>query len=197
MVTSSVSNEGKTVFAVSLARSVALTGSKVLLIACDLRRPSIGNLFGVKADPGLLAFLDDDTDKSKIVMIDPGSGLHFIPVGSGTSNPQELLGSNHMKTLIDTMRDRYDLIVLDTPPSLTLSDAVVLSHFADATIFIVRWGQTPRSVVSGALNSFRVIGGKLAGVVLSRIDMRSHATYAYGHPGYHDGYYGKYDSRNS
>jgi capsular exopolysaccharide synthesis family protein len=194
MVTSSLPNEGKTVFAVSLARSVAQAGGKALLIDCDLRRPSIGKLFGVEADPGLLAFFDDRADKSEVVKIDPDSGLHFIPVSSGTSNPQDLLGSKHMKALIDVMRDRYDLIVLDTPPLLTLSDGVVLSHSADATIFLVRWAQTPRSVVSEALKSFRAIGGKLAGVVLSRVDMRSHATYAYGAPGYYDSYYGKYDS---
>src|ERR1700691_2150718 len=94
-----------------------------------------------------------------------------------------------MKALLDVMRERYDLIVLDTPPLLAVSDALVLSHYADATIFLARWARTPRTVVLGALKSFRTIGTKLAGAVLTRVDMRSHSTYGYGDPGYYYGYY--------
>jgi capsular exopolysaccharide synthesis family protein len=192
MVTSSLPDEGKTVFALSLARSVAKSGGKALLIDCDLRRPSIAKQFNVESKPGLLAFFDDGADKSKIISVDAESGLHFIATPSGTPNPQDLLGSKHMKALIDVMRDRYDLIVLDTPPLLAVSDALVLSHAVDATIFLVRWAKTPRQVVLGALKSFRTLGGRLAGVVLSRVDMRQHATYGYGDPGYYYGYYGRY-----
>jgi capsular exopolysaccharide synthesis family protein len=192
MVTSSLPDEGKTVFALSLARSVAKSGGKALLIDCDLRRPSIAKQFGVESNPGLLAFFDDAADKSKIICIDAESGLHYIPTPSGTPNPQDLLGSKHMKALIDVMRERYDLIVLDTPPLLAVSDPLVLSHSVDATVFLVRWARTPRQVVLGAMKSFRTLGGKLAGVVLSRVDMRQHATYGYGDPGYYYGYYGRY-----
>jgi capsular exopolysaccharide synthesis family protein len=192
MVTSSLPDEGKTVFALSLARSVAKSGGKALLIDCDLRRPSIAKQFNVEAKPGLLAFFDDTADKSKIISVDAESGLHYITTASGTPNPQDLLGSKHMKALIDVMRERYDLIVLDTPPLLAVSDSLVLSHVADATIFLVRWAKTPRQVVLGAIKSFRTLGGKLAGVVLSRVDMRKHATYGYGDPGYYYGYYGRY-----
>jgi capsular exopolysaccharide synthesis family protein len=196
-VTSSLPDEGKTVFALSLARSVAKSGGKALLIDCDLRRPSIAKQFNVDPKQGLLAFFDDSTDKSKIINIDAKSGLHFITASSGTPNPQDLLGSKHMKALIDIMRERYDLIVLDTPPVLAVSDALVLSHIVDATIFLVRWAKTPRQVVLGALKSFRTLGGKLAGVVLSRVDMRQHATYGYGDPGYYYGYYGRYSGYDS
>src|SRR6202167_4150017 len=95
-----------------------------------------------------------------------------------------------MKALLDVMRERYDLIVLDTPPLLAVSDALVLSHFADATIFLTRWERTPRLVVLGALKSFRTSGSKLAGAVLTRVDMRSHSTYGYGDLGFYYGYYG-------
>jgi len=194
MVTSSLPEEGKTIFSLSLARSVAKSGGKALLIDCDLRRPAIAKIFDVDADPGLLSLFDDGASMASVIKVDEISGMDFIPVASKTSNPQDLLGSKHMKTLIDTMRKRYDLIVLDTPPLLAVSDALVLSHFADATIFIARWARTPRSVVLGALKTFRTIGGKLAGVVLSRVDMRSHSTYGYGDPGYYYGYYGKHHS---
>jgi exopolysaccharide transport family protein len=197
MVTSSLPDEGKTVFALSLARSAAKSGGKALLIDCDLRRPSIAKQFHVEPKPGLLAFFDDSADKSKLIRIDAESGLHYITTPSGTPNPQDLLGSKHMKALIDVMRDRYDLIVLDTPPLLAVSDALVLSHVTDATIFLVRWAKTPRQVVLGALKSFHTLGGKMAGVVLSRVDMRKHATYGYGDPGYYYGYYGRYSGYDS
>jgi succinoglycan biosynthesis transport protein ExoP len=193
MITSSLPDEGKTTFALSFARSGAKSGERVLLIDCDLRRPSIGKLFNVDGEPGLLTLFDDKsskTSKTSSINVDEASGMHFIPVASKTPNPQDLLGSKHMKALLDVMRERYDLIVLDTPPLLAVSDALVLSHYADATIFLSRWARTPRTVVFGALKSFRTIGTKLAGAVLTRVDMRSHATYGYGDPGYYYGYYG-------
>jgi capsular exopolysaccharide synthesis family protein len=193
MITSALPDEGKTTFAVSFARSVAVSGEKVILIDCDLRKPGIAKIFGVDPEPGLLALFDDKASKvikSSAIRIDEESGMHFIPVTAKTSNPQDLLGSNHMKALLDVMRERYDLIVLDTPPVLAVSDSLVLSHHADATIFLTRWARTQRSVVLGALKSFRTIGTKLAGAVLTRVDMQSHSTYGYGDPGYYYGYYG-------
>ena len=197
MITSSLPDEGKTTFALSFARSGAKSGERVLLIDCDLRRPAIGKLFGVDPEPGLLTLFDDKANKpskASAIRIDEPSGMHFIPVGSKTPNPQDLLGSKHMKALLDVMRERYDLIVLDTPPLLAVSDALVLSHFADATIMLTRWARTPRTVVLGALKSFRASGTKLAGAVLSRVDMNSHSTYGYGDPGYYYGYYGNDNS---
>jgi polysaccharide biosynthesis transport protein len=193
MITSSLPDEGKTTFAVSFARSGAKSGEKVLLIDCDLRRPSVGKIFGIEDDTGLITLFDEKAsraNKSDAIKTDAPSGMHFIPVSSKTPNPQDLLGSKHMKALLDVMRERYDLIVLDTPPLLAVSDALVLSHYADATIFLCRWARTPRTVVIGALKSFRTIGTKLAGAVLTRVDMRSHSTYGYGDPGYYYGYYG-------
>jgi capsular exopolysaccharide synthesis family protein len=196
LVTSSLSDEGKTVFALSLARSAAKSGLRTLLIDCDLRRPSIAKLLNVDSKPGLLAFFDDNADKSMIISLDTESGLQVITAPSGTPNPQDLLGSKHMKALIDGMRDHYDFIVLDTPPLLAVSDAVALSHAADATIFLVRWAKSPRKIVRGTLKSFHALGGKLAGVVLSRVDMRKHATYGYGNIGYYnESYAGRNGSR--
>lgn len=192
MVTSSLPAEGKSVFALSLARSVASSGGRALLIDCDLRRPTLASNLGVDANPGLLGLFEEGVSLESVRRVEEMSGMHFIPTSPGTPNPQDLLGSKHMKTLLDNMRDQYDLIVLDSPPVLAVSDALILSHIVDTTMFLVRWGKTPRPVVTGALKAFRSNGGNLAGVVLSRVDFRQHATYGYGDSGYYYGHYGKH-----
>jgi len=194
MITSSLPDEGKSVFALSLARSVAKSGVRSLLIDCDLRRPSMAKILKLDMDPGLLAVFDGTKDLSKVIQVDKPSGMHFIAVATGTPNPQDLLGSNQMKSLLDSLRNQYELIVLDTPPILAVSDGIVLSHLVDATIFLVRWAKTPRTVVLGALKTLRTVGGKVAGVVLSRVDLQQHAAYGYGDPGYYYGYYGEHNT---
>jgi polysaccharide biosynthesis transport protein len=197
MVTSALPAEGKTCFAASLARSVAASGGRALLIDCDLRHPSVGKLFGATGDaagPGLVALFTEGADTSKMVQVDEKSGMHFIPSRGGTSNPQDLLGSAQMSKFLKTMRAQYDVIIIDAPPVLAVSDALVLSHLADATLFLVRWERTPRAVTIGALKSLRTQGGRVAGAVLSRVNVRKHAKYGYGDSAYYYGYYGGYYS---
>jgi succinoglycan biosynthesis transport protein ExoP len=188
LVTSSLPSEGKTVFATSLARSVARSGGRSLLIDCDLRRPGVARILGATPNSGLVDFFDGSVPVESIIQTDEGSGMHFIPAKSGTANPQDLLGSQHMKSLLEQMRSRYDLIVLDSPPVLVVSDPIILSHAADATMYIVRWEKTPRHVVEGAVKMLRTNGGQIAGAVLSRVNTRRHAAYGYGDSAY---YYGR------
>ena len=188
LVTSSLPSEGKTVFATSLARSVARSGSRSLLIDCDLRRPGVSRLLRPTQDVGLVNLFDDAVSVDSLIQIDEGSGMHFIPAVGGTANPQDLLGSQHMRSFIDQMRSKYDLIVLDSPPVLVVSDAIILSHIADTTMYIVRWEKIPRHVVAGAVKMLRANGGHIAGAVLSRVNTRRHAAYGYGDSAY---YYGR------
>ena len=193
LVTSSLPAEGKTVFSTSLARSVARSGGRSLLIDCDLRRPGVTRILGAKPASGLVDCLDGSVPIESIIQTDEKSGMDFIAAKSGTSNPQDLLGSQHMKELLEQMRSRYDLIVLDSPPVLVVSDPIILSHVADTTMYIVRWEKTARHVVEGALKMLRANGGDLAGVVLSRVNTRRHAHYGYGDSAYYysrdSGYY--------
>jgi succinoglycan biosynthesis transport protein ExoP len=200
LVTSALPSEGKSMTSLSLARSVARSGGRSLLIDCDLRRPSVARAMKLDDKLGLLSLFDDaGMDFRAALQVDQPSGMHVLTAASGTANPQDLLGSNRMRELIAALRPHYDFIVLDTPPILGASDALILSHIADTTLFLVRWGQTPRPVVLGALTSFRANGGTLAGVVLTRVDLRKHATYGYGDFGYFYGhyhsYYGRYGGR--
>ena len=191
LITSSLAGEGKTVFAGSLARSVARSGGKSLLVDCDLRRPSVAKLLGVDGEPGMLDMFAENSNVDAIIRVDEESGMHYIPSKGGTANPQDLLSSQQMRAFLDRMRTRYDLIVLDAPPVLAVSDPIILSHFVDTTIYLVRWETTPRPIVTGAMKLLRSNGGEVAGVVLSRVNARKHATYGYGDNGY---YYGRYSN---
>jgi polysaccharide biosynthesis transport protein len=192
VVTSSVPEEGKSVFSVSLARSVARSGGRALLIDCDLRHPTLSGLLGEPKGADLVALFGEGADISQLIQVDDQSSLHYIPTRGGTANPQDLLGSQHMKNFLDSMRARYDLIVLDAPPVLAVTDALVLSHAADATLFMIRWEKTPRPVALGALKLLQTQGRHLAGVVLTRVNVRKHAKYGYGDYGYYYGRYGDY-----
>jgi capsular exopolysaccharide synthesis family protein len=191
LITSSLAGEGKTVFAGSLARSVARSGGKSLLVDCDLRRPSVAKLLGVSGEPGMLDIFAENANIDSIIRIDEASGMHYIPSKGGTANPQDLLSSQQMRAFLERMRTRYDLIVLDAPPVLAVSDPIILSHFVDTTIYLIRWETTPRPIVTGAVRMLRANGGDIAGVVLSRVNARKHATYGYGDNGY---YYGRYSN---
>jgi Mrp family chromosome partitioning ATPase len=109
-------------------------------------------------------------------------------------NPQDMLGSQHMRDFIRSISQHYDLVVLDSPPVLAASDSLVLSRIVDATVFVVRWEHTPRQVVLGALKQLQSVGGAIAGVVLSRVNVKKHAKFGYGDVGY---YYGKYKEYTS
>jgi capsular exopolysaccharide synthesis family protein len=192
LITSSLPGEGKTVFATSFARSVARSGARALLIDCDLRRPGIARLLKCKAEPGLVGLFAEDCNPADLICLDEGSGMHFIPSSGGTANPQDLLGSQHMRSFLDRMRSQYDLIIVDAPPVLAVSDPIILSHIVDTTLYLVRWEKTPRPVVAGAMKILRSNGGPVAGVVLSRVNARKHALYGYGDAGYYYGRYGGY-----
>ncbi len=192
LVTSSLPNEGKTVFAASLARSIARSGGRALLIDCDLRRPGVAGLLGCDGEPGLLALFDDGVDQDSVIRVDPGSGMHYIASKGGAPNPQDLLGSQQMQAFLERMRARYDLIVVDAPPVLAVSDPIILSHMVDTTIYLVRWEKTPRPIVTGALKLLRASGGPIAGAVLSRVNARRHAAYGYGDSAYYYGRYSEY-----
>lgn len=195
LVTSSLPSEGKTVFAASLARSVARSGARALLIDCDLRRPGIARVLGIEPEPHFLDLFEDGADQESLIRVDPASGIHYLPSKGHALNPQDVLGSQQLRSFLDRMRSRYDLIVIDSPPVLAVSDPIILSHIVDATIFLVRWEKTPRQIVTGALKLLRTNGRSIAGVVLSRINIRRHAVYGYGDAAYYYGHYSDYYAR--
>lgn len=192
MFTSSVPAEGKTSTAVSVARASAKAGQRTILIDCDLRKPSVNESLGVPNGKGVAEILTGAIEIDDAVEIDLKSGLHYITAGAKVPNPPDALGSNAMRQLIEDLTRRYDLVVLDTPPVLPVSDALVLLRHVDKSVFLVRWGSTRREAVLAGIRQVQEANGDLAGVVMTRVDIRRHQKYNYSDSYYYYRGYGKY-----
>ncbi len=192
MVTSSIPNEGKTVFCACLARLLALSGQKALLIDTDLRLPKLQGFLKLDGKkPDLAAVLEGKATFAEAIHKD-ASGAHIIMARGKTANPQELLAADALEHLIDSQRGHYDMIILDTPPILPVSDAAVVARLADAAVYLVRWAESPREVVADGLKKLRSLHVKMAGVVLSQVDLEQQKQYGFGDYGYYSHEYKNY-----
>ncbi|MCE2509412.1 MAG: polysaccharide biosynthesis tyrosine autokinase [Alphaproteobacteria bacterium] len=190
MVTSSVPGEGKTSGAVALAVSAARSGQKCVLIDCDLRHPSVHEALGMPNEQGLSNYLAGQMDLSGIMEMDVRSGLRVIPAGPSVPHPADLLGSQQMRNLTQQLGELFDFVILDAPPLLAVSDALILARNVDKTVFMVRWARTDRNTARAGLKQLLEAGTNLAGVVLSLVDVRKSAQYGFGGSSH---YYEDYD----
>ena len=177
MVTSALPREGKTTLCASLGRLVAASGHKVLLIDADLRRPGLTSVFGDKGQGDVSDIASDDPDLGRMIQHDEKSGADYIVAREGTPNPQDLLGSMKMARFIKQMGQKYDLVIIDTPPVMAVSDCAPISRLADAVLFAVRWGETPRELTVAGLKQLASYGCKIAGVALTRVDLKKYSYY--------------------
>lgn len=192
LITSSVPLEGKSTIAASLARQSARSGLKVILIDADLRRPRLHEVIGLANQNGLSEVLTGRANPEAAIKRDEKSGLDFLPAGVGVVSPPDLFRSSTMKILLEEMAAYYDLVIIDTPPVAAVSDSFTLSGIVDKSIYVIRWEQTPRNVALAGIRQMVDAGADIAGVVLSRVDVKKHARYGYADSGYYQGYYRKY-----
>ncbi len=188
LVTSSVPGEGKTTTALALARTVAKHGQRCIVIDGDLRKPAIHDAFGVPNGLGLIDYLRNDLADEEIIQIDFKSGAHYIPAGRTVAHATDLLSSDKMHGLLHALREVYDLVIVDTPPVLAISDTMVLSRKVDKCIYVVRAERTRRESVIAGIRQMRDAGADLAGLVLTRVDVRKHAYFNYAASGYYGNY---------
>lgn len=187
MVTSPLPRDGKTTVAANLAMVMAQLGRRVLLIDADLRHPKLHRMFDVDASRGLSSILLNDAYERIFVPRIHDTTLHLITAGACPENPSELLSSERMQRFIQAARPRFDVIILDTPPVLAVSDALVASEWVDGLILVVRAGSTPKAHAKRMLaqlgdhHGYRA-HGKLLGVVLNGLKPRDGGAY-YGHYG--------------
>jgi polysaccharide biosynthesis transport protein len=192
LITSSVPLEGKSSIAASLARQSARSGLKVILIDADLRRPRLHEVIGLPNQNGLSEVLTGRADPESAIKRDEKSGMDFLPAGVGVVSPPDLFRSSTMKILLEETAAFYDLVIIDSPPIAAVSDCFTLSGLVDKTIYIIRWEQTPRNVALAGIRQMVDSGADIAGIVVSRVDVKKHARYGYADSGYYRGSYRKY-----
>jgi tyrosine-protein kinase Etk/Wzc len=178
-VTSPGPSEGKSTTAANLAVALAQGGQRTLLIDGDLRRPLIHRAFGIVQEPGLTDILVGRTPWREAIRPEVLTGLDILPGGAIPPNPSELLGSTSMHTLIGTLRRDYHYIVIDTPPTLPVTDACVVASTADAAILVLRSGETEETAAQRAVEQLRRVNARIAGAVLNGVSSRRDHYYSY------------------
>lgn len=192
MLSSAFENDGKSTLSASLATHLAQGNHRVLLIDCDLRRPSIHRLFGLNEQPGLSDFAAGKALLHDCIRPSPIPDLLIMTAGSATEGVDTILGSPSVRQLLPSIRDEFDYIILDTSPLLVVADALSLAGAVDTVLLIARWNRTKAASLLSAYNRLLSVGAKVAGAVLTKVDMPVYARYEEGKSAFNQKRYQRY-----
>jgi len=188
VISSANPTEGKTTTAANLAISIAQSEKRVLLLDCDLRKPAIHKFFGIANSRGLTNILAENIHYQELCITAGIGNLDIITCGPKPPNPSELLGSSRMAAFLECIRQDYDMIVIDSPPVLPVTDAAVLSRIVDGIILVLGCGTTTVEMAVRAKDNIEKVGGRIIGTVINNIPTKGNGYYYYNY------YYYYYDS---
>ena len=171
LVSSATSQEGKSATTASLAAAACAAGRRVLVVDCDLRAPTLHTAFNLDLTPGVAECVEGAVEYDSALQYHPDTGVWLLSAGNTYEAPQRLLHSAAMARLLSQLRDSFDLVLLDTPPVLAVSDVRTLAPVADHTMLIVAWSRTEWAASKLALRMLREAGAQIVGAVLSRVDV--------------------------
>jgi succinoglycan biosynthesis transport protein ExoP len=190
-IASALPKEGKTTSSICLARSYQHSGKSTVLVDCDLRRQGVSWLIGEQSSrPGLLEVLRGAAPLSD-ALIKEGTGLHVLPISGNSSDENELLTGDAFDRLLEALRKRFEIVILDTAPLLPIADARVVVSKADAVLLMIRWRKTPDNAVRSALRMLPKHDVHLVGAVMTMVNMKKQAKFSHGDSEF---YYGSYKS---
>ncbi len=188
-VSSTLPSEGKTTSALALARVMAMSGDRVLLVDGDVRRAGLARTLGLDVSVGIVEVLLGEAMAEDAIIADSVAGLDILPVREPSFTPVDLFSGSVMKVELARLRARYDYIILDTPPLLGVADARTLAKLADGVLVMVRWGSTPIAAVDAALAGLEQDGAAIIGAVLTMVDPASEAMGGAYYSSHYDAYY--------
>ena len=168
-VTSALPDEGKTTISMCLARVAAMSGQKVCVVDCDLRKQSINDVIDIETDVGILQVLAGEAPWRSAIVKDPNSEAHVLPIAASGFTPRDVFGSDAMGNLISELRDHYDLVILDCAPILAVAETRIVVGRADTTVLIARAGRTHIGAMRAAVAQTEAAGGNILGIALNYV----------------------------
>lgn len=192
-ISSAMSGEGKSLTAINLAYAMSQLDKKILVIDCDMRRPTLAEKLNIRKKPGLSSYLTGQISADELLQFcgieNDEQAFHVIAAGECPPNPIELLSSAKMEKVLRTLRSKYDYIILDLPPVGDVSDALSVAGKTDGMLIVVRQNYCNRIVLSDAVHQFQFVNARILGVVHNCANEHSGS---YGKNRYHKGYYNNY-----
>jgi len=166
-ITSALPDEGKTTISMCLARVAAMSGQRVCVVDCDLRKQSINDVIDIETDVGILQVLAGEAPWRSAIVRDPNSDAHVLPVATSGFTPRDVFGSEAMERLVGELRAHYDLVILDCAPILAVAETRILVKQADTTVLVARAGRSAIGAVRSAVSQTENAGGKVLGIALN------------------------------
>jgi tyrosine-protein kinase Etk/Wzc len=189
-VTSSEASEGKSTITANLGVTLALMGNRTLIVDLDLRKPAINKVFGIEKEPGITNFLAGHANLEEILHSKAADNLDVIPSGVIPPNPSELLSQKALYDFLEQMRQKYDYILLDSPPVLPVTDAQILGRIADIVFLVIELGKTGIPAVEQAVRQLQAVDAHLAGSIINKIQLTRKYGYYSSQYYYYASYYG-------
>jgi len=179
VITSSGPSEGKSTTSSNLAVVMAENGNSTILIDCDQRKSKLHKIFLTSNQKGLSDILVGNSDFQEAIQKTEIKNLDILTSGTRPPNPSELLASVKMKNFIEILREKYDCIIIDTPPVIAVTDAQIVSRYADGCLLVVASAQAEREAVAKAKELLEKVDAKILGVVLNKLDVQEKGYYGY------------------
>lgn len=195
LVTSGQPGDGKTTTVFNIAFALTQLKAEVVIVDCDMRKPRIHKLLQLAKGEGLSTLLTSGGDLDKFINPTPVPHLSILPCGIVPPNPSELISSDKMKEILRSLAERYDYVIIDSPPLVTVTDPIILSTLVDGVILVVKSGQSKSELVRRACQDLSSVGAKVLGVTLNNFNMRQEGYDYYHYYRYYADYYDQ-DGRN-
>lgn len=189
-LTSAIPKEGKSLSSYCLARTMALAGSQVVLVDCDLRQRGVSKLSG-EAEKGIVEVVAGDAPLDEALLLDAASGCWVLPA-SGKTLPFDLFSKVEFDAVLKSLVERFDYVIIDTPPILGVADARILCAKSDSVLYVAEWNKTPVRMAQSAMDILHESGANVVGAVLSKVDVKQQARYGYGDSSDYFQYYRDY-----